>query len=88
MKTFNLRISTPEGDAFNGDVIKISLRGTEGDLAVMAGHISFATAVKPCDCKIEFEDGTESLAHTDGGLLNVSSENVIYLCGEFNFLNN
>ena len=87
MKAFNLKISTPEGDAFNGEIVKISLRGSEGDLAVMAGHISFATAVKSCDCKIEFEDGTERLAHTDGGLLNVSPQSVIYLCGVFDFLN-
>ena len=58
MKTFLLKIASPEGDLFSGEAVRLCVRGTEGELAVMAGHISFATAVKPCDCKIELEDGT------------------------------
>ena len=46
MKTFLLIISTPDGEMFNGEAVNISLRGVEGDLAVMAGHIPFVTAVK------------------------------------------
>ena len=37
MKTFLLIISTPDGEMFNGEAVNISLRGVEGDLAVMAG---------------------------------------------------
>ena len=86
MKTFNLKISSPSGDVFCGDAVKISLRGTEGDLAVMAGHIPFLTAVKPCDCKIEFENGEEKIGRTDGGILAVSSEKVMFLSGTFEFV--
>ena len=39
MKTFKLKISSPDGDVFNGDAVKLCLRGTEGELAIMAGHI-------------------------------------------------
>ena len=56
MKTFSLKITSPEGDLFSGDAVKLCLRGSEGELAVMAGHIPFATAVLPCECKIELED--------------------------------
>jgi len=86
MKTFTLKISSPSGDVFCGDAVKISLRGTEGDLAVMAGHIPFLTAVKPCDCKIEFESGEEKIGRTDGGILAVSSEKVMFLSGTFEFV--
>jgi F0F1-type ATP synthase epsilon subunit len=51
----------------------------------MAGHIPFVTSVKPCDCKIELEDGTEKYAHTDGGILTVSNEKVVFLSGAFNW---
>lgn len=83
MKTFQLKISSPEGDVFNGEVVKISVRGTEGDLAVMAGHIPFVSAVKPCDCKIEFDSGEEKIGHTDGGILTVSNDVVLLLSGNF-----
>lgn len=83
MKTFNLTISSPDGDIFKGDVTMISTRGTEGDFAVMAGHIPFVTAIKPGECKVEFEDGTEKIGQTEGGLLTVSDEGVTLLAGSF-----
>ena len=41
MKSFRLTISSPDGNCFDGDAVFLSLRGSEGDLAVMAGHIPF-----------------------------------------------
>ena len=49
----------------------------------MAGHIPFVTAVKSCDCRIEFEDGEERIGHTDGGILTVSDEKTVFLSGSF-----
>lgn len=83
MKTYLLKISSPNGDLFHGEVVKLCVRGTEGELAVMAGHIPFVSYVKPCDCKIEFEDGSERFAAMEGGLLTVSKEQVILLSGDF-----
>ena len=45
----------------------LTLRGADGDLAILAGHIPFITSVQPCDCKIELEDGSEKIGHTHGG---------------------
>ena len=87
MKTFKLKISSPEGDVFNNEVVKLSLRGTEGDLAVLAGHIPFATYVVPCQCKIELDDETVKTGQLDGGLLNVSGDIVILLSGSFSWIN-
>lgn len=86
MKTFPLKISTPEGDVLSAQVVKISLRGTEGDLAVLAGHIPFVTAVKECDCRIETEDGKEKIGHTEGGMLTVSGKQVLFLSGSFEWI--
>jgi F-type H+-transporting ATPase subunit epsilon len=83
MKTFTLKISSPEGDLFYGEAVKLSLRASEGDLAVMAGHIPFISSVKPCDCKIELTDGSERVGTTDGGLLNVGLDKVMLLSGSF-----
>ncbi len=81
MKTFKFVISTPDGNLYDGDIAKISLRGTEGDLAVMANHIPFVTSVKPCRCHIELEDGTQKPFEVESGLLSVSSEKVTLMSG-------
>lgn len=83
MKTFVLKITSPEGDLFSGEAVKLSLRGTEGEFAIMAGHVPFATAIVPCECKVELEGGEERRAHTDGGLITVSAEKVLFLSGSF-----
>ena len=85
MRSYWLRISSPNGDLFNGEVVKLCVRGTEGDLAVMAGHIPFVSYVKPCDCKLELEDGSERIGTIGGGLLTVSKEQVILLSGDFSW---
>jgi len=85
MKSFHLRISSPEGDLFSSEVKGISLRGSEGDLAVMAGHVPFVTSVKPCVCKILLTDEEEKKAQLDGGLLTVTREEVLLLTGSLQF---
>jgi len=83
MNSFLLKISSPEGDLFCGNAVKISVRGTEGDLAVMAGHIPFVSYIKPCKCKIEFESGDEKCGYLKSGVLSVSKDKVILLSGDF-----
>lgn len=83
MNVFKLKISTPDGDMFDGEAVKLDVRGIEGELAVMAGHIPFMTALKPCDCKILLPDGEERTGTTEGGLLNVGSEQVTLLAGGY-----
>ena len=85
MNTFHLIISSPDGNLFDGNVIKIAMRGTEGDFAIMAGHIPFITSVKSGDCHVEFEDGTVKKGNTNGGILTVSKENVTLLSGSFSW---
>ena len=83
MNTFRLIVSSPSGHLFNGNAVMLTVRGIEGELAVLAGHTPFITTVVPCDCKIELEDDSERIGHTDGGLLTVSAEAVTLLSGSF-----
>lgn len=79
MRTFLLSISSPDGNLFTGEAVMMTLRGIEGELAVMAGHVPFITSVKPCDVKLLLPDGTERVGHSDGGLLTVAAEGVTLL---------
>ncbi len=82
MNTFNLRITSPDGDAFRGKAVMLTLRGTEGDLAILANHIPFVTAVVPCTMKIETTGG-EIYAKVGGGLLSVSADEAVLLSSDY-----
>ena len=85
MNTYKLTIASPDGNLFKGEAAGFLVRGTEGDLAILAGHIPFVTAVKPCDCKLPLTDGTERIGHTEGGLLTTGVEETIFLSGSFSW---
>ena len=86
MNTFLLAISSPDGDVFRGEICSIFLRGAEGELAVMAGHIPFVSYVKPCECKIELEDGEEMKGRIESGILRVSKDKAILLVGDLSWI--
>ena len=83
MKTFTLVISSPNGEIYRGDVIELFLRGGDGDLAVLAGHIPFVTTVKAGKCVVTEADETEKNAIIENGLLSVSESSVTLLTGGF-----
>ena len=83
MKTFALKIATPDGNCYDAPAVSLTVRGCEGELAVLAGHVPFVTAVKPSDCRVETEQGELRIGHTEGGILSVGTDRVTLLCGSF-----
>ena len=77
--TFSLIISSPDGDLYRGEAEEIILRGTEGELAVLAGHVPFVTAVKKGRCVVEQADGSRKTGLIDAGLLTVDREKTTVL---------
>ena len=87
MNTFKLTVSSPDGNKFSGDVVKLDVRGVEGELAIMAGHIPFVTSVMKAPCAVWLDENTKKTAVCDGGLLSVDSDAVTLLSGSFKFDN-
>ena len=85
MKTFPLIISSPDGDLFQGDAEILILRGTEGDLAILAGHIPFVTAVVTSRCVVETAEGERKEGEIEEGLLTVDEEKVTVLTSGLNW---
>ena len=79
MSTYPLLISSPDGDLFRGDAEMLILRGTEGDLAIMAGHIPFVTAVATGNCVIITAEGERKEGTIEEGLLTVDKDQVTVL---------
>ena len=86
MNTFKLTIASPDGNKFAGECEKLDVRGVEGELAVMAGHVPFVTCVIKCECTVWLPDGTKRAALTDGGLLSVGKDEVTLLSGSCRFV--
>lgn len=71
MKTFPLRIGTPDGLLFEGEAERIVCRSITGDLAVLAGHCNFCTALGMGEAHVVLEDGTRKSAACIGGMLSM-----------------
>ena len=71
MKTFPLRIGTPDGLLFEGDVERVVCRGITGDLAILAGHCNFCTALGMGEAHVILEDGSKKESAGIGGMLSV-----------------
>lgn len=82
MKTFKLIVSTPLGNVLEKEITMLSLRGTEGSLAVMAGHVPFITTTKAGEVKIKTEND-EQIYEASSGVLTVTKESTTLLCGTF-----
>ena len=71
MSTFPLQIGTPDGLLFEGDVARVVCRSITGDLAILAGHCNFYTALGMGEAHIVLEDGSRKNAACIGGMLSV-----------------
>jgi len=86
MTPFRLTVSSPDGNKFEGDVVQFTVRGTEGELAVLAGHIPFITSVVSAKCEVWTDENTKLEAFSDGGILCVSKDGATFISGSFHFL--
>lgn len=83
---FKLILATPDGEKFSGNVIQLSVRGVEGDLGILKGHIPFVTALKPHECHILFDDGSRRDFRCGTGFVNVARDAVTVLSSVIEFL--
>lgn len=71
MNTFPLKIGTPDGMLFDGEAERIVVRSIRGDLAVLAGHTNFCTALGMGEAHLVDAEGKTRSAACIGGLISV-----------------
>ena len=71
MSSFPLKIMTPDGTAFDGQVQSVSCRTITGQVQLMARHIDYCTALGMGEAHITLEDGTQRSAACMGGMLSM-----------------
>ena len=69
MITFHLKISTPDGLLFDGEVERVRVRMIDGDVCLLAHHTDFVSAVGAGEASIAVADGQVRKAACIGGML-------------------
>ena len=69
MSTFHLRISTPDGLEFEGEVERLRVRMIDGDLSLLAHHADYVGAVGAGEAAVVLPDGETRYAACIGGML-------------------
>ncbi|WP_433944361.1 F0F1 ATP synthase subunit epsilon [Paenibacillus sp. SN-8-1] len=78
MSTFLLEIVTPERIVYSQQVDSVSVRGAEGELGIMAGHLPLVTPLKVAPIIIKSGNTALTVA-VHGGFVEVQKEKVIIL---------
>ncbi len=71
MATFPLKVGTPDGLLFEGDAERVICRAITGDLAILADHVNFCTALGMGEATIVLPDGQRRSAACIGGMLSM-----------------
>ena len=76
MTTFHLTVVTPDGCAFDGQAERVVCRAIDGDLAILAKHGDYCTALGMGEAHIVDADGQRRRAACMGGMLTVLNGDV------------
>ncbi len=79
MKTFTLTISSPDGELYRGEARMVILRGTEGELAIMADHVPFVTGIVKGRCVVISGAEQRKEGTIEEGILTVGAKEVTVL---------
>ena len=69
MSTVHLKISTPDGLQFDGEVERIRVRTIDGDVCLLAHHINYVSALGAGEAAIALANGQARTAACIGGML-------------------
>ena len=84
MKSFNLKVVTPDGLAFDSEVESLLVRTDDGDVEFLAGHIDYMASLGTGRARIK-HNGQDRLASVSGGFVAVKDGEVSLVAITFEF---
>ena len=84
MKSFNLKVVTPDGLAFDSEIESLLVRTDDGDVEFLAGHIDYMASLGTGRARIK-QDGKDRYASVSGGFVTVSGGEVKLIAITFEF---
>lgn len=83
MAMIHLTVVTPEGKPFEGDVQRVIVRTTSGDVCILPRHIDYAAALGEGETRITTSDKEVKKAYVKGGILHVKNDDVQIVTNDF-----
>ena len=87
MKSFNLKVVTPDGLMFDSEVESLLVRTDDGDVEFLAGHIDYMASLGTGRARIK-QDGKDKYASVSGGFVTVKGGEVKLVAVTFEFREN
>lgn len=84
MKSFNLKVVTPDGLAFDSEVESLLVRTDDGDVEFLAGHIDYMASLGTGRARIK-ADGKDRYASVSGGFVTVTGGAIKLIAITFEF---
>ena len=79
IKSIRLDIVSAEEEVFSGDVLSISVTGSQGELGIHPGHSALITPIKPGQVVATIAEEAPAVFFIAGGILEVQPGNVTIL---------
>lgn len=71
---FKVVIITPDKTLFDGEASELVVRTTEGEIGILARHISYVASLPASPLKIKQADGSFRIAAISNGMIRVSKD--------------
>jgi F-type H+-transporting ATPase subunit epsilon len=79
----NVRVLTPEGEVFTGEVEQVSTRTAVGEIGILANHVPVLARLRPTELRLHLPDGGEVQRWAQAeGWLQVFANRATVLVGE------
>ncbi len=79
MKLLHLTISKVDAPVFDGDVVSVTVPGTEGEMTILADHTALISVLKAGVITILTAAGSKETFDTKGGTLEISNNHATVL---------
>jgi F-type H+-transporting ATPase subunit epsilon len=77
-----VRLLTPEGEVFNGEVEQLSTRTSVGEIGILANHVPVLARLQPTELRLHMPDGEVRRWAQAEGWLQVFANRATVLVGE------
>jgi F-type H+-transporting ATPase subunit epsilon len=78
----NVRVLTPEGEVFEGEVELLSTRTADGEIGILANHVPVLARLRPTQLRLHMPGGEEKRWAQAEGWLQVFANRATVLVGE------
>src|SRR5690242_3873967 len=78
----DVRVLTPEGEVFTGEVQQLSTRTAVGEIGILANHVPLLARLRPTELRLHMSDGEVQRWAQAEGWLQVFANRATVLVGE------